>query len=374
MEVYMRKKLVVIWLSAALLCAGIQLSSLPVGAATLKFQELVAAAKKEAAQGTTFLVYASNPREEKTRQAFFDVFKKRYSMPNFKFEWLTLHPSVAVPRLVAEARAGRPGPDVVMSSANTLLEADKAGLLEVFNWAGTFGAEFPDIKEPTEDRVPTELKGKWVVVYDATRSFNFNSDQLKAGDVPNELEDLADPKWSRRFAMNSSGASPFDLFMLAWGEERVVNLVKKLIANKPIFKKGTPAVVNAISAGEAPVGFGSIHEAERLKVMKGAPIDWKTYGNYIPVLSQGYSTTKKSRHSNLAHLFIAWLATDGMPIYEKMEFSTRVTRKGSFLNKLIQERAPNAKVLEPRSQKEFDAFEAFGDKLDKMIAGSVTGQ
>jgi len=63
-----------------------------------------------------------------------------------------------------------------------------------------------------------------------------------------------------------------------------------------------------------------------------------------------------------------------MPIYEKMEFSTRVTRKGSFLNKLIQERAPNAKVLEPRSQKEFDAFEAFGDKLDKMIAGSVTGQ
>jgi iron(III) transport system substrate-binding protein len=370
----MRTKVIVIWLSAAFLLAGIQLSSRPVGAATLKFQELVAAAKKEAAQGTTFLVYASNPREEKTRQAFFDAFKKRYSMPNFKFEWLTLHPSVAVPRLVAEARAGRTGPDVVMSSANTLLEADKAGLLESFNWSGTFGAEFPDIKEPTEDRVPTELKGKWVVVYDATRSFNFNSDQLKASDAPNELEDLADPKWSRRFAMNSSGASPFDLFMLAWGEERVVNLVKKLIANKPIFKKGTPAVVNAISAGEAPVGFGSIHEAERLKVMKGAPIDWKTYGNYIPVLSQGYSTTKKSRHPNLSHLFIAWLATDGMPIYEKMEFSTRVTRKGSFLNKLIQERAPNAKVLEPKSQKEFDAFEAFGDKLDKMIAGSVTGQ
>ena len=213
----MRTKVIVIWLSAAFLLAGIQLSSRPVGAATLKFQELVAAAKKEAAQGTTFLVYASNPREEKTRQAFFDAFKKRYSMPNFKFEWLTLHPSVAVPRLVAEARAGRTGPDVVMSSANTLLEADKAGLLESFNWAGTFGAEFPDIKEPTEDRVPTELKGKWVVVYDATRSFNFNSDQLKASDAPNELEDLADPKWSRRFAMNSSGASPFDLFHAGLG-------------------------------------------------------------------------------------------------------------------------------------------------------------
>ena len=352
----------------------VSLSASHANAQAGKFQELLNAAKKEAAQGATFLVYASNPREEKTRQAFFDAFKKKYALANFKFEWLTLHPSVAVPRLVAETRAGKSGPDVVMSSANTLVEADRAGLLETFNWVETFSGEFPDIREPANERVPTELKGKWVAIYDATRSFNYNTDQLKVSGVPSEIEELTDPKWSRRFAMNSSGSSPLDLFMLAWGEDRVVSLVKRLIANKPIFKKGTPAVVNAVAAGEAPVGFGSIHEAERLKVIKGAPIDWKSYGNYIPVLTQGYSTTNRSRHANLARLFIAWLATDGMPIYEKMEFSTRVTRKGSSLNKLIQERVPNAKVLEPRSQKEFDAFEAFGDKLDKMIAGGVTGQ
>ena len=72
----MRTKPMFIWLHAALLCSGIQLSTLPAGAATVKFQELVAAAKKEAGQGTTFLVYASNPREEKTRQAFFDALKR----------------------------------------------------------------------------------------------------------------------------------------------------------------------------------------------------------------------------------------------------------------------------------------------------------
>lgn len=370
----MRTNLLVRCLSTAILYAGIQLAALPVGADTMKFQELLDAAKKEAAQGTTFLVYASNPREEKTRQAFFDAFKKKYALPNFKFEWVSLHPSVAVPRLIVETRAGKSSADVVMSSANTLLEADKGGLLEAFNWVGTFSGEFPDIKEAADERVPAELKGKWVVIYDATRSFNYNTDQLKASGVPNEIEELTDPKWSRRFAMNTSGSSPFDLFLFVWGEERVVNLVKKLVANKPIFKKGTPAVVNAVAAGEAPVGFGSIHEGERLKVSKGAPIEWKSYGNYIPVLSQGYSTSRKSPHANLARLFIAWLAMDGMSIYEKMEFSTRVTRKGSFLNKLIQERVPNAKVLEPRSQKEFDAFEAFGNKLEKIIAGGVTGQ
>ena len=356
------------------LCVGIVLTLLPAEAQTIKFRDLLEAARKEAAQGTSFLVYASNPREEKTRQALFSAFKKKYGLSDFKFEWLSLHPSVAVPRVVMETKAGKSGPDVVMSSANTLLEADKEGLLESFNWAGAFSGEFADIKEAADERVPAELKGKWVVIYDATRSFDYNTDQLKASGVPNEIEELTDPKWSRRFAMNASGGSPFDLFLFVWGEEPVVNLVKKLVANRPIFKKGTPAVVNAVAAGEASVGFGSIHEAERLKVSKGAPIEWKTYGNYIPVLSQGYSLTKKSLHPNLARLFIAWVAMDGMAIYEKMEFSTRVTRKGSLLNKLIKERVPNAKVVEPRSQKEFDAFEAFGDKIEKIIAGSVTGR
>ena len=62
---------------------------------------------------------------------------------------------------------------------------------------------------------------------------------------------------------------------------------------------------------------------------QGAPVDWKTYGEYIPVLSQGYSVSKKSPQPNLGRLFIAWLAMDGMKIYEEMEVTTRVTRKES---------------------------------------------
>lgn len=55
------------------------LSAWKVDAQANRFQELVNAAKKEAAQGP-FVIYASNPREEKTRQALFAAFKKRYGM------------------------------------------------------------------------------------------------------------------------------------------------------------------------------------------------------------------------------------------------------------------------------------------------------
>ena len=337
-----------------------------------RFQELVNAAKKEASSGA-LVVYASNPREEKTRQALFDAFKKKYSLPDFKFEWLELHPSVAVPRTITEIKAGRPGPSVLMSSASTLLDLDHAGYLDSYDWVSNFSSEFPDIKEASVDRVPAELKGKWVVIYDATRSWVFNTQQMKASDVPDSIESVADPKWARKFAMNASGGSPFDLFSLVWGEERTLNTVKKLMANRPIYKKGTPAVNNAVAAGEAPLGFGSIHESERLKV-QGAPVDWKTYGEYIPVLSQGYSVSKKATQPNLGRLFIAWLAMDGMKIYEDMEVTTRVTRKESPLYKSIKQRAPNAKVLEPTNQKEFKAFDTVTEKLDKILATAAVGK
>jgi len=350
----------------------ISLSASYAGAQTGRFPELLNAAKKEAASGA-LVIYASNPREEKTRQALFDAFKKKYGMPDFKFEWLELHPSVAVPRTITEIKAGKPGPSVLMSSAATLLDLDHAGYLDSFDWASNFGSEFPDIKEAAMDRVPAELKGKWVVIYDATRSWVFNTQQMKASDMPDSIESVADPKWARKFAMNASGGSPFDLFSLVWGEERTLNTVKKLMANRPIFKKGTPAVNNAVAAGEAALGFGSIHESERLKV-QGAPVDWKTYGEYIPVLSQGYSVTKKASQPNLGRLFIAWLAMDGMKIYEEMEVTTRVTRKESPLYKSIKQRAPNAKVLEPTNQKEFKAFDTVNEKLDKLLATVAVGK
>jgi iron(III) transport system substrate-binding protein len=260
-----------------------------------------------------------------------------------------------------------------MASANTLLELDQAGFLEPFDWVGNFSSEFPDIKEAAVDRVPSELKGKWVVIYDATRSWVFNTQQLKLSEVPDSIEALTEPKWSRKFAMNASGGSPFDLFGLVWGEERTLAIVKKLMANRPIFKKGTPAVNNAVAGGEAPLGLGSIHETERLK-SKGAPVEWKTYGEYIPVLSQGYSVTKKSPQPNLGRLFIAWLAMDGMKLYEELEYTTRATRKESALYKIIKERAPNAKLLEPSNEKEFKLYEAVNDKLEKLLATATAGR
>jgi iron(III) transport system substrate-binding protein len=192
---------------------------------------------------------------------------------------------------------------------------------------------------------------------------------IKPQDLPSEIDELSHPKWSRKFALGGT-TSPFDLFSLLWGEERTIQTVKKLVANNPIFLKGTPAVVNAVAAGQAPVGLGSVHDTERLKTNKGAPIEWKTYGNLLPVLGHGFAITNKAPHPNLARLFTAWFATEGAKIYEEMEGITRVTREGSRLLELIKQRTPNVKIVEPKTQAELDSFEVVKAKLEKVfVAG-----
>jgi iron(III) transport system substrate-binding protein len=165
-------------------------------------------------------------------------------------------------------------------------------------------------------------------------------------------------------------ASPFDLFSLVWGEQKTLDILQKLLANKPIFKSNVPPVINAVAAGEAAIGLGSIHEAERLK-MRHAPIEWKTYGEYVPVVTLGYALTKASPQPNLGRLFLAWFVTEGMKIFEEMEFSSRITMKGSKLGQLLKERAPNAKVLEPTNLQQLKAFEAFSDKVVKIVSASA---
>ena len=157
------------------------------------------------------------------------------------------------------------------------------------------------------------------------------------------------------------------------GEERTLDVLRKILANGPIFKRNVPPVINAVASGEAAVGLGSIHEAERLK-MKGAPVEWKTYGDYIPVTPLNYSLPKNSPHPNLGRLFIAWFAAEGIELYEKMEFSSRVTLPGSKISKLIKERAPNAKLLEPTNLEELRDYEAFSDKVVKIISTAAMGR
>lgn len=162
------------------------------------------------------------------------------------------------------------------------------------------------------------------------------------------------------------------------GRRTNCQLLKEIDAQQAHLQEGHPGGQRCSRGRGRTDWSGSIEEVERLKA-KGASVEWKTYGldspgDYIPVLTQGLLVTKKASRPHLDRLFVSWFALEGITIAEKLEFRFRVTHQGSYLNKLIKERAPNAKVLAPLTKKDFEIYTAFEEQVTKMIAGGIAGR
>lgn len=64
------------------------------------------------------------------------------------------------------------------------------------------------------------------------------------------FRDFLDPKWRGGFALNAIGGVPFDLLSLEPGAPEALGPVRRLLANRPILKNGTPAVGSAVTTGD----------------------------------------------------------------------------------------------------------------------------
>jgi iron(III) transport system substrate-binding protein len=252
---------------------------------------------------------------------------------------------------------------VISASVQQMTPVVDAGLVAKVDWVGLLGKELPGVNEASA-RMIDDYAGLGLAHWDVAFVMSYNTDQLKADEVPSRLEDLADPKWKGRLAINSAGAAPFDMMSIAWGKDKAVELMKQIVDNRPVFKNGTPGVIVAVGQGEVAVGPGQITgtHTERLK---GAPIAWKPM-SYVPVIPLYLYVPKNAPSPNAARLFTAWAVTEGMKIQEEMEYIGRVTDPNSFLSQEIKRMAPNAQIVEPRSLKDTALQQEATDAMVKL--------
>lgn len=344
---------------------AILLGSLIAVAAPAKASEvdkLLQAAKREATKGPLF-VSITQPNQDKTYQALFEAFNTRFGL-NVKYEWQSHHAEYYL-RVIAEAQAGRRIPDVMSGSPTNILPLDKAGLLDSFDWITTFGREMPEVRDAVERTIPT-LRGKSLAHFDVIYTMVYNTELVSADKVPRTLEDLLNPQWERKLAVNSQ-ASPFTTLGIALGRERVLEIIRKLKANRPVYKRGAPGVVAAVAAGETPLGFGYTSGAD-VEKSKGAPVEWLPMKDYIPVLQQNMTVLKSGQHPNLARLFAAWMVSDGMEIQEKLEFMGRATARGTRTWKRLNQLSSQAKIVEEKTAEDAALRLSLTKEISKIFA------
>jgi iron(III) transport system substrate-binding protein len=142
------------------------------------------------------------------------------------------------------------------SPADVFFAQDPGGLGAVAK-AGLF-APLPDeiVSQVSERfRSPTNL---WVGISGRARVLVYNTAAVAPADLPADIYELTDPKWSGRIGWapsNGSLQAMVTAMREIWGEEKTEAWLAGIQANQPVVFEGNAQVVEAVGVGEVDVGL-----------------------------------------------------------------------------------------------------------------------
>ncbi|NYT25316.1 ABC transporter substrate-binding protein [Alcaligenaceae bacterium] len=355
--------------AALLFSAGLLMSHAAVAADN---QAIIDLARQEARSGT-FEIMVSSPKAERAQRAIMDAFQKRFDI-KVNWNWTPLTSTVSAPRVHQQATSGLSVPSAIGGYGYNTYEHWFAqnGLDATVNWVEDFGEMFPQIKSAAEDGVLVEYRNRMLRQWDVQYVMVYNKNLVKLEEVPKSLWELTEPKWEGRFAMANNTPPPLDILAVDVGVEKAVELAEKLVANKPRFKQGPPAVVGAISNGEVAVGVSGYTALAEAQKARGAPIEWVPL-EVMPVGPLFMFMLKDAPQPNLGKLFLAWLATEGSRVQEQEEYLSLFSNPDSVTTKKIKEMMPGVKVVEVKTMEELKQSEAAAKQIMQAVA-NVAGK
>ena len=239
-------------------------------------------------------------------------------------------------RVLTEARGGRFDVDVVETDGAQMEILHRERQLSALT--GTSVADIPAHIVPAhKGYVPTRLT-LYVLAY--------NTNRVRASEVPNSYNDLLDPKWTGRFALEAADVAWFAAVASAMGEDKGLAFFRKLAAMKPSIRAGHTLMAELVAAGEIDMAIDAhVQGVARLKD-KGAPIQWKALS---PAFGQPSSVgvARRAPHPNAALLFAAFvLSREGQEIIKSRNRVPSSNAVDSPLNKFSYELVEPALMLD----------------------------
>ena len=246
---------------------------------------LIEGAKKEA----SLIWYTSTNTEDIKR--LFDVFNKKY--PFIKTEFFNAGSARVFNRILNEARAAKVFFDLVSVRGVETHQLVKEGFIQpyVSPESAAYPAGFKD------------AKGYWVDYFDAYNIIAYNTKLVPKEHAPRNWDDLLDPRWKGKIAMDEEMYSWYAAMAVAWGRERAERFMKALAKQDIQLRSGQTLIAQLMAAGEFHMGMALAHRIERMKE-QGAPVEWVTTLDPITVSLHPIGVAAKAPHPSSAKLFI----------------------------------------------------------------------
>lgn len=227
-------------------------------------QLILEGAKKEGA----VTLYTSMNQE--IVQKLLDEFEKKYGI---KVTLWRAGSEAVLQRVIQETKAGRYDVDVVETNSIEMEALHRDGVLQPIAKSPTFNDLTPAAILPHNEWVATRLN-VFVQAY--------NTNKVSPDEVPDSFEDLLDPRWKGRLAIEETDYDWFYMLCQMLGEEKTIQLFKDIVATNGIqVRKGHALLAELVASGEIPYAL-TVHsyKAETDK-RAGAPTEWYSMGDAI---------------------------------------------------------------------------------------------
>lgn len=256
------------------------------------------------AEGGELMIYTSMNIDD--LELILAKFRERY--PFTKTDYYRATGDDVIRKILTEDQAGKHFADVIETEAFEVYRLMQAGLLQPY--VAPQSAAYPaSLKDPA---------GYWTVDRLNTVVIGYNTELVGQADIPSTWEDLLDPKWKGKMAVEANDIELLADMVSYWGEEKAFAFWEGIAAQEPGIVDGHTELAEFVSAGEfaiSPTLYG--YRVEKLKA-DGAPIEWIRTDPVI-AYTQLLAMASDAPNQSTARLFINWLlSVDGQNVYREV--------------------------------------------------------
>jgi iron(III) transport system substrate-binding protein len=118
-----------------------------------------------------------------------------------------------------------------------------------------------------------DKEGYWVSLSLTLNTFAYNTELVSATEAPKTWEDLLDPKWKGRIAMDTEPDVMIEGLISAWGREKTEDYLKRLSRQNIVMRRGHTLIAQLLAAGDFPVA-AELYDYRVLELKhRGAPVE-----------------------------------------------------------------------------------------------------
>ncbi|MDB5795056.1 MAG: fbpA 2 [Noviherbaspirillum sp.] len=256
----------------------------------------------EARKEGRLVVYSSSGQADIA--AVIAAFEKKYGLQ------VTLwrgNSETLVHKVMTEARARRFELDLVDTDGVYLEALSRAQLLQKVHQQNA----------PSADGPSQPAHGEWISTRYNVFALGYNTNAVDKAYLPKTWEDLLDPRWKGKIAVDDGDFDWFATVLKEMGHERGLALFRELVSKNGLaIRRGHSLLATLVASGEVamtPTVYSFQIEARK---RQGAPVDWVLLKPVV-VRSQGDAIMRRAPNPYAALLFYAFMTGEGATVLAK---------------------------------------------------------